>query len=156
MKKKGFTLVEILVVISIIGLLAGLIFTTYGPAQKQGRDSQRKSDFNQYHIALESFANVNSDSFPSYTSTVAASGSLCTSLGSTISGCPDDPRKTDDASYVYNYQSNGTGGGSVNASHYVLWGKLESSGDYWVICSNGKNGKKAQSGFAVSGGTCPI
>ncbi len=155
--KKGFTLIELLVVISIIGLLMSFLFVSYSGAQKQTRDAQRKSNLSQYRAALEALANVNNDYYPSYTSNVPASGSLCsTSLAKVISACPDDPRKADDSTFVYNYQSNGTGGGTTTATQYVLWTKLEETQDFWVICSKGKTGVKTQQGFSVSGGACPI
>lgn len=153
---KGFTLIELLVVISIMGALASILFVSFTGSQKQARDAQRKSDVVQYQTALEGFANVNSDFFPSFTTTVSAKDTLCPAIPKNISRCIDDVRRVDDATFVYNYQSNGTGSGTTTATQYVLWGKLENSADYWVVCSAGKNGTKAQTGFAVSGGTCPI
>lgn len=153
---QGFTLIELLVVISLIGILASLALVSYTGAQRQARDAQRKSDLRQYQTALESFANRKGGLYPSYTTTVSAAGSLCTALGNSISGCPQDPRNLDDASFVYNYQSDGTGAGSTTGVRYVLWAKLENTTDYWVVCSDGRNAAKAQAGFAVSGGNCPL
>ena len=41
---KAFTLIEMLVVISLIGILAALALVSFGVSQKQARDSARKSD----------------------------------------------------------------------------------------------------------------
>jgi len=49
----GFTLIELLVVISIIGILASLTLVSYTGAQKQTRDTQRRSDLNQYRNACQ-------------------------------------------------------------------------------------------------------
>ena len=61
----GFTLIEILVVISIIGVLASLALVSFAGTQKQARDTQRKNDLKQYQTSLENFANNNSSLYPS-------------------------------------------------------------------------------------------
>ena len=58
-KKQGFTLVEVLIVISIIALLAGITITAIGPARKKGRDAQRVSDLANIRIALAIYKSVN-------------------------------------------------------------------------------------------------
>ncbi len=55
MKKNGFTLVELLVVISIIGILAGIALVAFRSSQARSRDVQRKSDLKQTANALELF-----------------------------------------------------------------------------------------------------
>ena len=49
----AFTLVELLVVMSIIGVLAAIGLTSFTTAQMRGRDVQRKSDLKQTANALE-------------------------------------------------------------------------------------------------------
>jgi len=53
MKKQGFTLMEILIVIAMLGILATIIFGTYLNSLKKGRDSRRKQDLEQVSRALE-------------------------------------------------------------------------------------------------------
>jgi len=54
---KGFTLVELLIVIAIIGVLAVVVLVAINPAEKlrQARDSGRKSDISQIATALEAY-----------------------------------------------------------------------------------------------------
>ena len=53
MNKKGFTLIEIVVVMAIIAVLAALVTGAIVGARKQMRDTQRISDFRNLRIALE-------------------------------------------------------------------------------------------------------
>lgn len=57
MIKKGFTLIELLIVIAIIGILAGVVASTFVNSQRRGRDAQRKSDLKNIASALELFYN---------------------------------------------------------------------------------------------------
>ena len=141
--KKGFTLIELLVVISIIGILASLTLVSYTGAQKQTRDTQRRSDLNQYRNALESYAASNGGMYPDDSLSGAVEASkLCSSpfFSPFMSMCPSDPMEP---SHSYVYGANGSGDtGTPVASNYFLYvkGGLETGGT-WVVCSTGKVGK---------------
>jgi len=51
--EKGFTLVEVLIVISIIGLLASIILVGLGGFRSKGRDTRRITDLRSSQTALE-------------------------------------------------------------------------------------------------------
>lgn len=155
--KTGFTLIELLVAISIIGILASLLFASFTTIQQQARNTQRKNDLKQYQTALENYASVNNSFYPSKTgiSGVSVSQVLCTDISAFIASCPQDPRQSEDATFQYLYQSDGSGTGAT-ALKWVLWAKLEGGVNFWVVCSDGRNAEKAQSGFSVSQGGCPL
>jgi general secretion pathway protein G len=50
---RGFTLVELLVVVSIIGVLATILMTNFIGVRQRARDAQRKADLRQIQSALE-------------------------------------------------------------------------------------------------------
>lgn len=52
---KGFTLVELLVVMAILGILAVITLANFSTSQAKARDAQRKSDLKQISIALEAY-----------------------------------------------------------------------------------------------------
>jgi len=143
---KGFTLIELLVVISIIGILATLIMARLGGVEKAGRDAKRKSDLNQYRIAIENAASRTNGLYLYVMSeTIAPTTFLCPYLVNYIASCIVDPRSP---TYGYHYKSNGSGalGTDVNATIYVLWATLEADttgNPIYYVCSNGKIGQRA-------------
>ena len=54
-QKKGFTLVELLVVISIIGFLSSVVLASLNEARKKARDAVRLSDMHQIKLALQMY-----------------------------------------------------------------------------------------------------
>jgi len=57
--KKGFTLVELLVVMTIIMVLTVVGMINYGNANKKSRDAKRKSDLESVRVALEMYRQDN-------------------------------------------------------------------------------------------------
>ena len=79
--QKGFTIVELLIVIVVIGILAGLVLNTFSNVQKKARDTERTTDLKAIQGQLEAYyaqnakyptlANVNDNDTGSATSFVS-------------------------------------------------------------------------------------
>lgn len=59
LNNKGFTIVELLIVIVVIGILALLVITTYSGIQAKARNSKRQTDVQSIQTQLEAFFSQN-------------------------------------------------------------------------------------------------
>lgn len=110
MMKRGFTLIEILVVLSLIGILVALSLVAFQGARAAARDGRRKADLEQIRSALEIYRTDTND-YPA---------SLSALEPSYIPDLPTDPASP---TYSYQYQRN-------SSSQYDLCAYLETeSGD---------------------------
>lgn len=113
----GFTLIEILIVISIIGLLASVVLVGLGGFRSRGRDTRRITDLTSLQNGLEVYYARNNN-YPD-------SLSQLISVTYGITKLPKDPGNNSD--YYYGYNS--------DRQRYVVAAKLEAdSGD--VIYNN--------------------
>ncbi len=137
-KNSGFTIIELLMVMTVLGVLAGLVLVNYPASQMRARDARRRSDIKQYQTSLEIYYNRN-NVYPTYSGNLAAPG-FCTTLG--LTGCPNDPKSG-------NYQIRSS------ATQYSIWAQLEqppSPTTYFIVCSNGRTGTHT----ATGGPACPL
>lgn len=51
--RRGFTIIELLIVITILGILAGLTLVSYNGTQERSRDSRRKTDLDALKKTME-------------------------------------------------------------------------------------------------------
>jgi prepilin-type N-terminal cleavage/methylation domain-containing protein len=58
-RNQGFTIVELLIVIVVIGILALLVITTYSGIQQKARNAKRTSDLKSLQTHIEAFFSQN-------------------------------------------------------------------------------------------------
>src|SRR3990167_4021757 len=54
-RQQGFTIVELLIVIVVIGILAALVITTFTGIQQKARNTERQTDIKAMHGQVEAF-----------------------------------------------------------------------------------------------------
>lgn len=98
----GFTLLELLIAIAIIGILASISFVALNGARKQGRDGRRKSDLETIRSALELYkadCNQYPGSLPAVGSALSAT---CGGVTNTyLQKRPGDPSSSTFGIYSY-------------------------------------------------------
>lgn len=73
--KSGFTIVEIMIVVLVIGILASIVIVSYNQVQARSRDSKRKADVSNMIKALEIYYGDNG-SYPIASTTNSSVGSI--------------------------------------------------------------------------------
>lgn len=127
--KKGFTIIEMLVVIAIIGLLAAVIIVSVTAVRAKGRNAQRSSDVSSILTAVYQYALDNNNQLPATITTTATdicrTGASCTGLidlsvlttsQKYVVSMPTDPLSTSTADTGYQISKNANNRVTVSAA----------------------------------------
>ena len=130
-KEQGFTIVELLIVIVVIGILAALVITTFNGIQQKGRDTERQTDIKALHGQLEAYyaqngryptlANVNDTTFRTTNMKGLDSAALKDPKGS----AEELKAATTTNFYVYTVSPSACDNTTTDCTGYVLSAKLE-------------------------------
>jgi general secretion pathway protein G len=134
----GFTIVELLIVIVVIGILAAISITAYNGVQQRARDAQRIDAIAKIRKGLEAYRAING-AYPSGTNSGTSSvgdaypgggwevsqisqSAWLTALKPYMSSVPSDPVNDDSVHYFYYYfYANNPGMcGAATPNCYVL------------------------------------
>lgn len=136
-KQKGFTLVELLVIIAIIGVLSAIIYSSFNGARAKSRDEKRVSDISSIALALEQY--FNQYHYYPYT--------LDTLVPTFLSTQPLDPTTNKE----YGYLPITTVSDSPTCTYYQLWTTFETNNSY-LSAKKGLNSTGIKSDNAVASG----
>ena len=125
MKLRGFTIIELLVVVAIIGILASIVLTSLSGAKAKSRDSRRVADIKSIQLALALYYSDNGmyplNIYASSAGTAPNSGLA----GGYLPSLPTDPAKTgtctgsQSQNGCYNYIALTTGTAGCNNSSNI-------------------------------------
>lgn len=149
MKKKAFTMIEILVVVTIIGVLFGTAVISYRSLSQGSRDSRRRADLEQIRAALEMWRSSEPTALGQYPNLPEDN---CDSLSGLVNFneylpvIPTDPKAN--AGVVYKCDS--------AASGYTLYSTLENTNNGVICGGSGDCGTGSPCEYAVGpyGKTC--
>lgn len=132
---KGFTLIEMLVVIAMIGLLSAVVLVALGPSRNKAKDTRIISDLNQVRSVIETLYNPTSNTY-----TVTP-----------VTTCTGDSGSPSINTALKDIQTNGGSACAISVSgdKYAVSAGLASGGNYCVDSI----GKVATS--TAANGVCP-
>ncbi|MBU0981465.1 type II secretion system GspH family protein [Patescibacteria group bacterium] len=125
-RQRAFTLVELLIVITIIGILAAALLPKVIAGPSNARDVQRKADLQQIATAIESYANDHNGLYPMHVIPSGCVSAIASQLSPYLTNIPKDPKG------LQTKNCTGTSGGYVyyqldGGKSFGLGGVLESS-----------------------------
>ena len=150
-RQSGFTIVELLIVIVVIGILAAIVITTYSGIQAKARNAKRETDIQSLQTQVEAFYSQNgyypnAYDLNSWAFIAANMKSLATSAEQDPSSTCTLPSATNatgncissaaPAAKSYSYQVTPStcegAGNDVNCTGYTLTATLESGAGTYV------------------------
>jgi prepilin-type N-terminal cleavage/methylation domain-containing protein len=137
--KKGFTLVELMVVITVIAILMTIAIVSFTRIQKQARDTKRKADIRTLQTALQAYF-TEFQAYPIVAATAQPAGDVLTGVldPTYIPSIPIAPKGAA-GTYggIYSYVN------STNGFTYAICSNLETatdSGAMWVVSTSNAGG----------------
>ncbi|HZP55336.1 MAG TPA: type II secretion system protein [Candidatus Saccharimonadales bacterium] len=141
-RSSGFTIVELLIVIVVIGILAALVIVTYNGIQQKARDTERKTDVKALQGQLEAYW-ANNAKYPTMAQ-LNDSAFRTANLKGLDPAALQDPKGTSQAvcasstssCYGYSVTPSGCDNSTTDCDNYVLTATLEAGGTFSVQSNN--------------------
>ena len=150
-KRKGLTLIELMVVILIIAFIATIAMAVVKNARTRARDTKRIYDIQQYAKAIRLYAQEYQGQFPSNNGYLGRSGDISNDLAPFLPSLPPDPSDkngTGANDYYYYYVAANVCNGQVVPTVHVQ--NVETNNEEYNNngCTDGLGG--SENGYANS------
>ena len=109
--RRGFTLIELMIVIAVISILIGIALPRFRGMQAEGLIAQAKGELRTLQTAVESYYIHNNNTYPA-TGSAALGTALGSATPSIIDYVPADPFSASDYVYVM---------GGTNSKYYIIY-----------------------------------
>jgi len=119
----GFTIVELLIVIVVIGILAALVLNTFNGIQARARDTERKTDVGAIHAQVEAY-HADNARYPT-TANIGSTSWVDSNLQGLDAGALVDPSS---GGYAYAAAPSGCDNSATDCTSYSLSADLEEDG----------------------------
>lgn len=130
MKKNGFSLIEMLITLSIIAVIIAVGFSVFGNVMRNNRDQRRELDLQTIAKALELYRQ-DQRGYPSVTDFVVESATNLQSANNRtyLDSVPRDPDSTRNYKYAaFNEDASSCSGTGTKCAKFILCALKEGSG----------------------------
>lgn len=105
--EKGFTIIEVVLVLAIAGLIFLMVFVALPALQRSQRDTQRREDISRLMSQINSYQTNNNGNVPAATAAaISNSGAFADAYLKRADGEFKDPQSGED--YTFSYRTDGT------------------------------------------------
>jgi len=132
LRQKGFTIIEVVLVLAIAGLIFLMVFIALPALQRTQRDTQRKNDMGRVETALSSYQSNNRNALPP-----ASDAGWAKFMADYLIVGNDSFQDPSFGSYIFKYK------GTV---YTTPTDPISNSGEVWVFGSATCNGEDVQAG----------